>query len=102
MEKKKDSGVGGFLGVAGALAALAVLLGLKRRRDEKKKRESEYSDASSSYVSYESYTVSSPCEYPTRSVSILVYTDTFQPAHPRIEEHETPGDRGGSRRYMCN
>ena len=64
VEKKKDSGVGGFLGVAGALAALAVLLGLKRRRDEKKKRESEYSDASSSYVSYESYTVSSPCEYP--------------------------------------
>ena len=65
MEKKKESGVGPWLGVAGALTGLAVLLGLKRRRDEKKKRESEYSDASSSYVSYESYTVSSPCEYPT-------------------------------------
>lgn len=68
--KKKDAGVGGFLGAAGALAALAVFLGLKRRAGRDK---SSYGTGSS--YTYSDYTSSSRCS--TLPQNLISYSNSL-------------------------
>lgn len=54
VDRPKQDGLGGFLGVAGILGALAIFLGFKRRRDRKAKTETSASSYSYSDYSSES------------------------------------------------
>ncbi|CAF9927932.1 MAG: hypothetical protein ALECFALPRED_003911 [Alectoria fallacina] len=54
VDRPKQDGLGGFLGVAGILGALAIFLGLKRRRDRRAKTETTASTYSYSDFTSES------------------------------------------------
>ena len=57
VEKKKESGIGGWTAVGATLAALAVFLGLKRRRDRRDEK-SDVSYSSGSYTYSSDYSAS--------------------------------------------